>query len=280
MRIVEVAGVNLSINEREDWQRASQPIHSSLPFVPGDIEYAVQHWPGAADSWIPPTTDDAVIAHMQGEQEWYLRDKGFSVGYGFEISQTEFPFNIWEVRGFDFRNAANNGDKPPFNADNFNKFSISIQYHASVSHPITDAQILAGRYIILLCDTICGRTLTVQGHQVSDLTSCPGDVIMSKMHELASRPVVIPPPPVEKDFDLKFIAKFEDEFYIGDEVWTKKYGPRIATRIIERYEKVGQPLRNFRTPKIRVNTLEEVGVVLNLKGIGRPVNDVAEEEIP
>lgn len=279
MRLVVVADVVLAINERENWERSEEPVSSTFPFPADDITHGVSHWPGAGDSFIPPTTDTDTIAWLRAMQHDYLTVRGFSLGYGFHISQTSFPFNIWEVRGFDFRNAANDGDKPPFDRDNFNKVSISIQYAASVARPITPDQIMAGRYLLSHIDTVIGFKVDLIGHRDSDDTSCPGDVIYSKIPILATRPIGAPLPIEPKEVeDMKFIGFFEDAYYVGDEVWTKRYGPKLATAIISRYEKAGQPLRSFKAPRIKVNDLEEVPTLASLRGVGKAVNDVAEDE--
>lgn len=220
MREVEVAGVPLLINEREDWQLPSQPVQSSNPFDKSIVEWCVAHWPGANDNWRPPDTVEEVIQHLRMEQNDYLTNRGFSLGYGFVISQTPFPENIWEVRGFDFRMASNNGDKPPFNQDNFNKFSISIQFEASVAFPITDDQKKAGRYLLLHCDEVIGRKLILQGHLVSDFTTCPGDVILDWLPEMAVRPrpsTNTRPRPKDSDTMLR-AAKLEGagSFWVGN----------------------------------------------------------------
>jgi peptidoglycan hydrolase-like protein with peptidoglycan-binding domain len=155
-----------------------------------------------------PDTD--VAAHLRRGQAAYLADpsKGFSYGYNFVIGPNPIKWDtkvvamdVWEVRGLDIQNAANNGDFPPYSLlhntypyKNFNGYTVSIQIMSSESHPATADQQLQFRYMMAYLDSIYVETLRLQPHRMSDYTSCPGDFLNSIIAKLAIRP--LPPPPV------------------------------------------------------------------------------------
>ena len=172
MRTVTVKGLDIVVHERTDWQTAAEPIKGPAA-SPDLVHTAVCHYPGAGDAWVPPAD---VAAHLRSQQHWGLGAKGYSYWYNFVIGPNPFP-DIWEVRGFDIRNAANNGDKPPYSDyenPNWNGHSVSIQIMCSVAHPPTADQIKSFQYCLAMCDDFYGETLELIGHRDSDLTDCPG----------------------------------------------------------------------------------------------------------
>jgi hypothetical protein len=173
MRTVTVRGFDLTIHERGDWQTATEPITPPPAASPELVHHAVCHYPGSGDTWVPPTD---VAAHLRSQQHWGLGAKGYNYWYNFVIGPNAFP-DIWEVRGFDIRNAANNGDKPPysdFEDPNWNGYTVSIQIMCSTAHPPTADQIKSFQYCLAMCDDFYGETLTLIGHRDSDDTDCPG----------------------------------------------------------------------------------------------------------
>jgi hypothetical protein len=219
-RIVTVAGRRLRIRDREDWQVPSRPVTGPSPY-PDLVHHFVVHWPGASSSWKPPRTFAETAAHLRWSQDMYLRDRGFSYGYGFVIGQTPINWNtdpvetdIWEVRGTDIRLASNDGDNGIFGQyrnPNFNGRSISAQLTASLSYPATDDQVQQARYLVALMDMVYGENLTVIPHRTSDSTSCPGDYILGKVGVIATRPTITapppPPPPPDKSTWITAVAR-------------------------------------------------------------------------
>lgn len=146
-----------------------------------------------------------MIQHLRQSQASYLKSRGYSYGYGHVIGPNPIDwdadpvrFDVWEVRGFDIRVASNNGDVPPYSNyhnPNFNGRSWSQQIVASASFPATDDQIEQARWMIAIADVMYGETLTVIPHRTSDLTSCPGDYLASKIPYIATRPTTPTPPP-------------------------------------------------------------------------------------
>lgn len=199
-RTLTAAGLTFQIHTRQDWQTATQPVTGPAPY-PDKVHTCVVHWPGNADSWVP---DKDVAAHLRRGQASYLANKGYSYGYNFVIGPNPIlagaqpVFDVWEVRGIDVRNAANNGDFPPYSTysnPNWNGYTTSIQFMSSVAHPPTVDQQLAFRYMLAWLDGFYGEVLALQGHRVSDQTSCPGDAIMKMISSLAIRPTAVKPPP-------------------------------------------------------------------------------------
>ncbi len=219
MRIVTVQGVDIAYHERADWQSSMQPVTGPAPY-PDKITTVVCHWPGASSSWKPDTD---VAAHLRRGQASYLATHGFSYGYSYVIGPNPVDWapesgpvqtDIWEVRGTSIRNAANNGDFPPFSDyknPNFNGYSWSIQVMCSDLYPPTPDQQLQFRYLYThLCDKF--GPLALQGHQVSDATGCPGPALMGMIPSLAvppapPQPDPTPPPIIEEGDMPLFIAR-------------------------------------------------------------------------
>lgn len=170
--------MNINIHKRSEWelngQRVSGPSQNH-----GLIDYFIVHWPG-----VDKTSWPAMRTYIQNDQNYYLNNRGYSLGYNFLIGRDG---TIWEARGFDFQNAANNGDKGDWATRNFNAVSVSCQVVCSASRPITDAQVLALRKLVTFCEEFYGRSLIVQGHGVTDWTTCPGDAINGRMDEIRER---------------------------------------------------------------------------------------------
>lgn len=202
MRTITAAGLTFQIHERSDWQSPKQPVTGPAPY-PDKIHTVVCHWPGAAPTWKPDTD---VADHLRRGQASYLANKGFSYGYNFVIGPngvnwaSSLPIlDVWEVRGVDIRNAANNGDFAPYSYysnPNWNGYTASIQIMASEQFPATADQLLAFRYMVAWLDKFYGETLVVQPHRQSDFTSCPGDYLAARISALSVRPTPpLPPPP-------------------------------------------------------------------------------------
>jgi len=188
MRTVTVRGVNLTIHERGDWESSTEPVTGPAPF-PDQVHTCVAHYPGASASWQPPAD---VAKHLREGQHSYLVDpnRGYSYGYGWVIGPNPFP-DIWEVRGFDIRNAANNGDFEPYKSmtnPSWNGRTVSIQIMCSTEHPPTADQVRSFQYCLAMCDDFYGETLDLKGHKDSDFTDCPGPMY-PMLPELGTRPL-------------------------------------------------------------------------------------------
>lgn len=203
MTLHKVGTFRFITHDREEWQVPSRPIRGPLP-TPELVHWCVCHWPGASNNWKPDTD---VASHLRWANDLYLNDpnRGYSYGYSFVVGPNPIKwdadpvvFDTWEVRGFDIRPAANNGDFPPwsnFHDPNFNGRSLPIQIMCSVAYPATPDQRLQFRWMAALADQVYGEVLTVQPHRLSDQTSCPGDFLAAAIPSLTVRPSDPTPPP-------------------------------------------------------------------------------------
>jgi len=199
-RVITVRGRRLLINDRKDWL-LDLPFDGP-PYVVADVHTELGHYPGAGDTWKPPLDTAAFIRFSH---ELYLRDRGFSLGYGGVIGRNPIDWDadpvvtdMWIVRGFDFRNAANNGDFPPYSTtlSPWNGKTHTWQVMCSTDHPPTDDQLLQFRYALAWSDDVHGELLDLKGHRDSDFTDCPGPLYEHiTSGKLAQRPPIFDPNP-------------------------------------------------------------------------------------
>lgn len=173
---------------RADWEAASQLV-SGPKFIWSDIRQVVIHYPGNPASWSPP----ADIGRMlRDQQAWYLRSRGYSLGYNaVVVSAAGHPLDgtTWEVRGDDFRSAANRG---------VNHISYAIQVAQRSDEPPTPKAVEGVRRLVAQAQNE-RADLVVVGHNTSGgttRTSCPGIGLARAVSECAFYPV---PKPVEGD---------------------------------------------------------------------------------
>jgi hypothetical protein len=200
--IHRVGTFRFSTHDREEWQLPSRPVKGPLA-TPELVHWVPCHWPGASNTWKPPLD---VASHLRWAHDLYLINKGFSYGYAFVIGPNPIDWtadpvltDIWEVRGFDIRPAANNGDFPPwsdFSNPNFNGRSLPIQVMCSVAFPATKDQQLQFRWMVALADQRYAERVTVQPHRASDATTCPGPGLTPLVPSFAVRPTDPTPVPV------------------------------------------------------------------------------------
>lgn len=200
----------MNIHPREDWQNSSQPIKGPAP--KGQVKTWIVHYPGSSTTF-QPMTDDQMIAWLRSTQDYYVSQRGYSLGYGWAVSQSG---SIWEIRGDDFNNAANAGKKVSGNA---NDWTQSITIVAGGQNPASPAAVAAINELIA---SKGGRSIQV--HQDVDWTSCAGTGITPQVRNgtigyNSTPPPVEPPvpPPVEGVETLPMIA-----YYIvsGDSPWS------------------------------------------------------------
>ena len=276
-----VLGRRIRIHDREEWQIPSQAI-TPPPFPsPELVHWGICHYPGAASNWVPPLD---TASHLRWANALYLADpnRGYSYGYGFVIGANPVDwladtvvFDTWEVRGFDIRVASNNGDFPPwssFEDPNFNGRSLSVQIMCSFDHPATDHQRLQFRYMMALCDQVYGETVTVQPHQTSDQTDCPGPC-MDVMAELATRPTPFAPTPTPQEDKLLFVNKIDkDHFEVGDTIWARAYDGTQINNVIGKFAALGHPLIDYKSG-LPVSEPEEVSAAQGARQLGKLVSD-------
>lgn len=246
MREVTVLGRRLLYHTRDEWldNPTPQPFNTP-PASPGDVEAAMCHYPGAKATWVAPLNTAAWIRFGNA---LYLSDpnRGYPYGYSFQIgynpvdwSRNPVELDLWEVRGFDRRNAANNGDFPPFSTTKspWNQRTYSAQIMCSeIGSPPHEDQLLTFQYFVAMCDDFTQRTVDVYGHWQTDFTACPGPLrpfVLSGA--AATRPDFwVPGGPNPEEDKVLVIGKYQDKFYVGDGVWRRQLrGPGDTTDVIQ-----------------------------------------------
>lgn len=220
MRTTVVNGIEVVWHGREDWLLDRQTV-SGPAFEPDAIEADIWHWPGIVGAWVPPAD---TASFLRWTQDIYESSRGYDIGYnwcnGVNPPRWESPTRVlidwWAVRGHDFRCAANNGDKDEFgpggSKDDWNRRTDATIMLCSPAAPPTDAQIETARWGRAVIDVELGRPpRPLRPHSDSDWTSCCGDDLRARLHEIAvaptpPRPTIPPPPPGE---DMLMLVKCE-----------------------------------------------------------------------
>jgi hypothetical protein len=243
------------IRPREDWLDPALPwdhvvngkgkFYVCPPFRGWDeIDDVVIHYPGADWPDMDINNDGRIdeldtIALLRSGHRMYLMgaDRGYSYGYGFKIGTGG---DIWEIRGYDYANAANLGDAahgtypPPWNNS-----TISIQVVVDIGAAPTLVQIAATNWLLDDMAARAGKQLGLTYHRHGQYTSCPGDPLVSVIEagwigfglSTPSEPDVPTTPggPVSEskagttlfiptDCDAQFIGQ-TDERGVATEVW-------------------------------------------------------------
>jgi len=131
----------------------------------GNVQHLTVHYVGSNTVGVSEVGVPNFIKNIERGQ--FARDPNLSaIGYNFLVDKYG---NVWEGRGFDYRNAANGGD-----ANNHTSLSVCVLVGVNDSKPT--ANILLGlrtlwQHVIQQCPSIVG----VQGHRDVRATACPGD---------------------------------------------------------------------------------------------------------
>lgn len=149
------------------------------------IDTIVIHYPGA--DWADmdfnndgqENIDDTVHVIRQMHNAYLMGSRGYSLGYCFVIGTSG---DIWEVRGWEYANAANKGDSahgtyPPA----WNNTTISIQIVVDEQTPANDKQVSAVNWLI---DEIIRQRqspMNLTYHGAGQYTACPGSGIMDQI---------------------------------------------------------------------------------------------------
>jgi hypothetical protein len=163
--------VGVTQHPREAWEEAGYRIadHTGSPPVdPLELWYTVNHYPAL----LRLATSDPV-AFFRAVQRGYVRDRGYSIGYswGYWPDGSE-----WELRGMDYRNAANAADDPERVDEN--RHSVSLFFvvvgQGAAGQPATGPQITAARRRLELVHEAAGRELPNIEHADLEPTQCAG----------------------------------------------------------------------------------------------------------
>jgi hypothetical protein len=162
-------------------------------FVGGLVDRVVVHYPGGRESWVPPRDVGGFVLGMH--RDW-LRRKGFSLGYNAVVVDSVGHADdgrVFEVRGFDFRCAANAG---------VNERSFAVLFLQGSGRFPSDGAVEAMRRLVVGVEGRLGRGLDIVGHNGSGgstRTLCPGAGLERALRENVFRVGPVPVPVVEGD---------------------------------------------------------------------------------
>ena len=158
---------------REEWQPAEHPISGPRQNT-GQITHGRAHFTAATRIGDP-------VAFLRMTQRDYKVNRGYSVGYLYAVDTLGV---VYELRGTDFRSAANNGDKPPYDTYNLNPYTAPVLFLVDGHNRLTTDQARSGRAVYRYMQQ---RTIDAGGkawisssalpHSESDNTNCPGNGI-------------------------------------------------------------------------------------------------------
>lgn len=182
-----------------DWEDDRFPMTATFFPVLTDINYIVIHYPG-----VPPganhfnSMSNPAEAIRNGHQA-YLTDpnRGYAYGYNWVI---DMEGEVWTVRGWKFRNAANGTSAVPqgliASTPNMNRHTLSIQVMVpNDSWEITQKQIEAVRYMVDQIRNVLRRKVPIIPHGRVKPTSCPGVKLNALILAGSLEPIALPPPP-------------------------------------------------------------------------------------
>lgn len=169
--------MSLNVRRRSEWLGSTRWLGSGSKMSKAAVTDLVVHYPGHDNL---PASQSAVPARLRSEQDFYLRKSSpYDLGYNWVID----PWGgVWEVRGWEWRNAANGSQRP----SNWNAVSVSVQFQTRLDGRPTVAQLDAFVQLYNEATKVFGRRLNVYGHgegrsrgfSDATVTSCPGPVLV------------------------------------------------------------------------------------------------------
>jgi len=153
---------------------------TSPPVAPAMIDAVVVHYVGAE------VTSDPVT-WLRNNQRYYATNRGYSLGYNAVVDRDGI---MWQVRGLEFRNAANKGA---------NNTTVSVLQLVSGDEAANNAQVARTRRFVADMERWCRHPLTVLGHRDVGATACPGDAIYNQIQRGEFDPSA------DKDLTMKII---------------------------------------------------------------------------
>jgi hypothetical protein len=180
----------VTIRPREDWQSPSQPVVGPAMQL-WSVELLPAHYTAAN------TIPDDIPAYLRSIQNDYTVNRGYSIGYNFAVDQTG---TAWELRGFDFKCAANK---------DMNEVTIAVLCLVDGAEAMNPAMVDTFQGVGAECVRVAGRPLFVVGHRDIGSTSCPGDgiygqVVSGQLEPDDTQPEPGPEPRPPQQGDLMF----------------------------------------------------------------------------
>lgn len=199
---------------RSAWVEPGYPV-TGPPFDARPIKYIVVHYGGVnmSEERLRNT-----VRYFRDTQRDYVDNRGYSIGY--QIGVDRFG-DLWELRGFDFKNAANNSTWPgsPYYQDwpksstgqpRPNDVTVSIHVILPLSGEYLPDQLEGCRAAVALIRERIGRSVPVIPHSDVVQTSCPGDPMRAAIAAGLLEPVTPPPPPPPPPPPVPGVAVFDD----------------------------------------------------------------------
>lgn len=162
--------IELAIHPRSEWEEPGYEITG--PDQPTEIDFLIIHYPGAD---LGSSLEDTVALLRAAQRDW-TDNRGYSLGYNWYVGRGGLD-DIWEVRGFDHKNAANGPVSPPNPdlGDNGNDRTVALKFVTNLDGELSPEQIEAGPVVADWIRQELGRPLEVQPHSWVNATACPGD---------------------------------------------------------------------------------------------------------
>jgi hypothetical protein len=191
---------------REEWEEPGWTIaeHTgSGPVNPGELEFTVNHYP-AANS-ISPNDPKGYARSLQRN---YVNTRDYSVGYNWMYWRDGTEV---ELRGWDFRNAANDVPNDP-GGENENRISVALLFavpgQGDAGQAATPEALAAAQARLSDVFARCGKTMPNIVHGDLEPTQCAGAGINHQTHTgqmLPTKPIA-PPIIIEPEDDIDMIV--------------------------------------------------------------------------
>lgn len=175
--------------DRETWERPGQTIaeHTRNGPQPWNLaQYVVLHYTAATTT---PETYDDVKAYIQAMQNDYVTNRGYSLGYNWCVDRHG---RIWEIRGGDYRCAANGNGT-------LNRNGPAVLCLVNGSQPATPDMIASVKRTIAGIYQKIGKPVDIKGHGEIKPTACPGEGVLSQIHDGVFNP--------EQEAGMRYILK-------------------------------------------------------------------------
>lgn len=192
---VSLPGVAI-YHPRSEWQDSEYPITGPAADQSA-ITTAVVHYTAAEDLPDGDTgeTVEDVAALLRRIQRSYSTGRGYSIGYRWAV---DWLGGVWQLRGWEFKSAANKGNPDITGVANFNVYSEPILCLVDGNDMASPMMVRSVQAIIAESQRRSGRTFRVVGHGDIDATGCPGAGLRAQVKAgvfVPSPDVPTPPPP-------------------------------------------------------------------------------------
>lgn len=181
--------MSVTIRPRADWQNPAQPVKGPPPFLASVVRVVI-HYTAAAK--IPAD----IAPYLRAIHNDYTVNRGYSIGYNWAVDKTGV---CWELRGFQFKCAANKG---------FNDTSLAILVLVDGDQPATEPQADTVRELVRLIRRTIAGARQIVGHGELMATGCPGAGLRAQIKAGRFDPDFTPSPPIPQEDEMKTLHVF------------------------------------------------------------------------